>query len=212
MSPAPPNPCPQRQPCLMRQIKRFRLIGLALGFSLAIAMWQHPLSAHADAQPLSAHADAQPTEPSGAQVAWQPPLSAPLVLVTPYFQPTSDYSAGHRGVDYRVNLSQPVFAPTAAQVWFAGKVVDRSVLSLRTSDGQLLEFEPACTDLRAGTWVKAGQPVASICDADPSYSQHCLMARCMHYSLRTSEGYLSPLIRTAELTPSVLLPRTGFSF
>ena len=177
----------------MRQINKFRQICLALGLSLALAMWQHPVVAH------------------GAS-AWAPPLASPVQLINPYIQASSDYSAGHRGVDFRVSLGQTILAPTTGQVRFAGRVVNRPVVSIRTNLGEIVEFEPACTSLPIGERVVLGQPMASVCQSDADYRQHCSAMRCLHYSLRAENGYLSPLQRTSDLALSVLLPRTGFSF
>lgn len=137
---------------------------------------------------------------------WQAPLSAPLRLINPYFQPNSDYSAGHRGVDYRVKIDAPVFAPTDSTVWFSGTVVDRSVISLRTASGDLLEFEPVCSPLSLGEKVETGAVIGSICPGTSNYRNHCEGQTCMHFSLRTADGYLSPLVRYGSLAPTVLLP------
>ena len=86
---------------------------LAIGM-LSLALWQQ--------QSLSGSADTnQPSE------TWVVPLVAPVHLINPFYQPNSDYSAGHRGIDYRVSPGQRVLSPTTATVWFVGKVVDRPV-------------------------------------------------------------------------------------
>ena len=174
----------------LKKIVATRVLALLL---VATALWQQ--------QQTAAKADAAPSDSP-----WQAPLAAPLHLINPYFQPNSDYSAGHRGVDYRVTLDDEIYAPTDATVWFVGKVVDRPVVSLRTKSGDLLEFEPACSALAAGDQVTAGQTIASVCQADPGYKQHCQGQLCLHFSLRTDRGYLSPLVRFGSLSPTVLLP------
>ncbi len=165
---------------------------MALAFCLAVALWQQGL-------------------PARAAAAWQAPLEAPLTLINPFYLPNGDYSAGHRGVDYQVSEGQAVLAPTAGQVWFVGTVVDRPVVSLKSASGDLLEFEPACSDLTKGEQVSIGQPIATVCSAGTNYRRHCQVT-CLHYSLRTTLGYLSPLVRTEQLAPSVLLSRSGFDF
>ena len=174
----------------LRKIVLTRVMALLL---ISVALWQQ--------QNGKAGADELP-----ATEAWQAPLAAPLQLVNPYFQPNSDYSAGHRGVDYRVRLGDRVFAPTDATIWFNGKVVDRQVVSIRTRAGDLLEFEPACSDLAASAEVSVGQPIAIVCQPDVNYRQHCSEQMCLHFSLRTPAGYLSPLVRYGSLSPTVLLP------
>lgn len=127
-------------------------------------------------------------------------------LVRPYLQPNSDYSAGHRGVDYEVSAGQAIFSPTEAKIHFNQNLVDRPVLSLETSNGELLEFEPACSSLAVGTKVSAGQAIAFVCQASATYKQHCQDVLCLHFSFRTPRGYLSPIVRYGALAPSVLLP------
>ena len=171
----------------MNQFRKLRLL-MGLGLALALAMtWQQSARAKA------------------AEPVWQPVLDAPIELVNPYRQPNSDYSAGHRGVDYRVTLGQPIYSPTEAKVHFNSMLVDRPVLSLETSSGDLIEFEPACSNLGVGDFVAAGQEIGFVCAAKQNYKQHC--QNCLHFSLRTSAGYLSPLVRIGSLSPSVLLPR-----
>jgi hypothetical protein len=174
----------------MRNIQRIRLIATTLAFSLLLAFVQQ------EASPARA-----------ASETWVEALQGPIQLIHPYWLPNGDYSAGHRGLDYRVSLGQAIFAPTQSRVWFVGQVVNRPVVSLKTASGDLIEFEPACTDLVAGDSVAAGAPVATVCDADADYSQHCQRMRCLHLSLRTESGYLSPQQRMNQLSPTVLLPR-----
>jgi hypothetical protein len=174
----------------LRKATIARAMALAL---LSVAMWQY-----------------QATQSSAAtEPVWAAPLDAPLHLIHPFYAPNSDYSAGHRGVDYRVRLDQRVVSPTDAVVWFTGKVVDRNVLSLRTASGDLLAFEPVCSELTVGQSVTRGEMVGSVCRADPVYRQHCDGQLCLHLSLRTSSGYLSPLVRWGALSPTVLLPVNG---
>ena len=149
---------------------------------------------------LRAHASPQHTE------LLQPPVANPQ-LVRSYVQPTSDYSAGHRGVDYRVALGEQLLAPTTGRVWFAGKVVNREIISIKSdASGALLELEPACASVEAGQIVTIGSAIGQACDADSSYRQHCQAMRCLHFSYRIAEGYLSPIWVMGQLAPSRILP------
>lgn len=136
---------------------------------------------------------------------WNPPLDTPIRLVNQYRQPNSDYSSGHRGVDYLVKTGQPVLAPADGTVWFAGKVAQRHLISLQHNNGYLSEFEPVCTDLTKGEPIIAGQQIGYVCEAGPSYSPHCSNALCLHFSLRSKGAYLSPLVFIGGLNPSRLL-------
>ena len=148
-------------------------------------------------------------EPSPLQVSslvWRVPLAPPVQLIQQFRQPSSDYSAGHRGVDYQVSLGEEVFAPADGTVWYVGLLVNRNIISLRHGSGILTEFEPVCSPLSAGDPVAMGQAVGKVCDAASSYRQHCPGARCMHFSMRFEGRYLSPLALIGGLNPSRLLP------
>ena len=173
----------------MNQFKRVRMFG---GLALALAMaltWQQSTGARASDMPV-----------------WQPPLEAPIHLIRPYRQPNSDYSAGHRGVDYQVQNGQAIFSPVDATIRFNQILVDRPVLSLETQSGEQIEFEPACGYLPVGKQIAAGELIGSVCPASANYKQHCSDILCLHFSLRTRDGYLSPIVRYGALAPSVLLP------
>jgi murein DD-endopeptidase MepM/ murein hydrolase activator NlpD len=138
-------------------------------------------------------------------INWAPPLEPPINLVNLYRQPNSDYSAGHRGIDYQVTLGQSVLAPADGEVWFSGKVVNRYLLSLKHPDGNLTEFEPVCTDLQKGEPVFLGQEIGEVCEAESSYRQHCQNTTCLHFSIRKLGAYLSPQVFIGGINPSRLL-------
>lgn len=141
---------------------------------------------------------------SQAEPNWQAPVVNPS-LERHFIQPSSDYSAGHRGVDYLVESGQAVVAPADGKVRFAGRVVNRGVLTLEHGGTLLSSFEPVCTELSSGTLVERGEVIARICD-EPEYDNHCGVRVCLHFSLRKETGYLSPLVTIGGLSPSRLLP------
>lgn len=149
---------------------------------------------------------ARATEPAIPVETWTPPLETPIRLINQYRQPNSDYSAGHRGVDYLVELAQPVFAPAFGQIGFSGKVVDRNLVTIKHAGGILSEFEPVCTDLAQGQTVLVGQLLGHVCEPEKLYKQHCASATCLHFSIRKDGAYLSPLLYLGGLNPSRLLP------
>ncbi|MFM5968330.1 MAG: M23 family metallopeptidase [Micrococcales bacterium] len=153
-----------------------------------------------------------PGTAKASDVASSPALVAPVrapELVRSYLQPTSDYSAGHRGVDYRVSLGQEVLAPVSGTVWFAGKVVNRPVVTFRRNNGDLVSIEPVCASLTSNMTVVQGDVIGQVCDGDQSYRPHCEAMRCLHFSYRTADGYLSPIWVMGKLSPSVLAPWTS---
>jgi murein DD-endopeptidase MepM/ murein hydrolase activator NlpD len=146
-----------------------------------------------------------PTPSLGSQQRLESPVVG-SVLINSYRQSETEYSAGHRGVDYQVELGQGVFAPSDGEVHFVGKVVDRQIISL-SHDGELLSaFEPVCSTLTKGERVSRGDLIGEVCEADQSYRPHCEQMFCLHFSIRKNGEYLSPLWFTGELTPSRLLP------
>lgn len=185
-----------RKPYDMKK-SRQRTTGVALSVTLSLTMVQ------ATTQPTQAVEIAPPSN------HWVPPLEPPIRLINHYRQPNSDYSSGHRGVDYLVQEDQVVLAPENGEVWFSGKVVNRNLLSIMHHTGYLTEFEPVCTDLSKGEKVFAGQEIGRVCKADTDYRQHCSTAICLHFSLRKTGSYLSPLFLIGGLNPSRLIAEDG---
>ena len=141
---------------------------------------------------------------SKAASSWQVPLKKP-VLVNSFLQPSSDYSAGHRGVDYLVQDGEPVYAASEGTLRFSGLVVNRKVLSILHGKNLITTLEPVCSSLQRGSQVTAGQMIGRICFGG-SYQSHCGVRICLHFALKTAEGYLSPLLLIGGLAPSRLLP------
>lgn len=133
-----------------------------------------------------------------------PDKSGLIHLMNPYRQPNSDYSAGHRGVDYRVEIGQTVIAASAGVVAFNRAVVDRQLITIRHQGDYVTEYEPVCSNLQVGQEVAVGTVIGAICEPRPGYVWHCLPS-CLHFSLRMSGLYLSPLALIGGLAPSRLL-------
>lgn len=119
-----------------------------------------------------------------------------------YEAPKTEYGAGHRGVDLELAMGTEITAPTAGSLYFKGLVVDREVVTIRTIDGYLASFEPACTNLNLGDRVKQGEVIAWHCKPEKNYKYHCLS--CVHFSARSDFGYISPDYLLGNLEPSVL--------
>lgn len=135
---------------------------------------------------------------------WQEPLpSQDLQWEAEYVAPKTEYGAGHRGVDLRLGLNSIIKAPAAGEISFVGLVVDRPVVTISTANGYLASFEPACTNLEVGDAVKAGSDFAWHCAPETEYEYHC--ESCIHFSVRSAYGYLSPEYFLAGLKPSALL-------
>lgn len=116
--------------------------------------------------------------------------------------PKTEFGAGHRGVDLELDVASKINAPAAGVLYFKGLVVDREVVTIRTVDGYLASFEPACTSLKVGDQVGAGQDFAWHCEPPGNYEYHC--PSCVHFSARSSFGYISPDFLFGNLRPSEL--------
>ena len=145
--------------------------------------------------------------PASALESWRIPLDQPI-LVNEFRQPSADWSAGHRGVDYLVTDGQAVFAPHSGVVSFSGFVVNRSVISIRHENGLISSYEPVCGLIRPKVGVTAGEPIGVVCSPS-EYPSHCGPRLCLHFSLRNPNGYLSPLVKIGGLSPSRLKPWDG---
>ncbi|MEY4452212.1 MAG: hypothetical protein RLZZ380_1333 [Actinomycetota bacterium] len=146
---------------------------------------------------------------ASASDLWEVPVANPQ-LVRQFLQPNTDWSAGHRGVDYLVTVGDEVFAPHQGVISFAGTVVNRSVVSIRHSNGLVSSIEPLCVFVKAGDRVETGQKIGSVCFPD-TYQSHCGIDTCLHFSLRSDYGYLSPLVKLGGLSPSRLKPWDGLN-
>ena len=119
-----------------------------------------------------------------------------------YLAPVSEYGAGHRGVDLKVELDSELLSPINGIITFADKLVDRNIVTVTSDAGKKFSFEPACAVGGLGAKVSMGQVVARHCSPDSNYKYHC--ESCVHFSVRSQFGYLSPLYMLGKLTPSRL--------
>lgn len=117
--------------------------------------------------------------------------------------PLWDKGPGHRGVDLAIQTHGTIAAPFDGEVFFAGKVFDRDVLTLISDTGLKASFEPVCAIHTKGTRVTKGQSVALLCVPESDYVIHC--ESCVHFSIRNQHGYLNPLLFYGMLKPAVLI-------
>jgi hypothetical protein len=126
-------------------------------------------------------------------------------VVEDYDAPLTRWGAGHRGIDFAVAPEELISSPAAGSVHFVGRVVNRPILTIVDSAGQLASFEPVCSNLSVGEAVSAGSVIGWHCEADLSYEPHCPV-ECVHFSARRDGNYLSPLHLIFGLAPSRLWP------
>jgi leucine dehydrogenase len=122
-------------------------------------------------------------------------------VLRPFRAPLTAYGSGHRGIDLPAAAGTTVSAPAAGVVYFAGRVVDRPVLSIEHGGGLLSSFEAVESPLTEGTPVRAGDPVGVVVP-----SEHCPGASCLHFGVRRDGRYVSPLLLLGGIPRSILLP------
>jgi murein DD-endopeptidase MepM/ murein hydrolase activator NlpD len=145
---------------------------------------------------------ALPLAAPGAEPAWSWPVPSPHVVVRAYLAPATRYGAGHRGIDIRAALGTPVTAPDDGTVLFAGRVVDRGVLSIDHGTVRS-SFEPVRPLVQPGEHVSRGQVVALVAAPGATHP-----AGVLHLGARVRDGYVSPLLFLGGLRRAVLLPLT----
>lgn len=138
--------------------------------------------------------DASPAAPG-----WSWPVAGERVVLRPFAAPPTPYAAGHRGVDLAApGAGVAVLAATDGVVHFAGEVVDRGVVTIRS--GQLLvTVEPVTASVAADDRVAAGDVIGLL---EPG---HC-REPCVHLGVREAGEYVSPLLWLGGLRRAVLLP------
>ena len=119
-----------------------------------------------------------------------------------YRAPLWDKGPGHRGIDLALDSQSPIIAPFDGEVFFAGKVVNRQVITLISDTGLKASFEPVCALESKGSRVLKGQSIAVLCVPESDYEMHC--ESCVHFSIRNQYGYLNPLLFNGMLKPPVL--------
>lgn len=125
---------------------------------------------------------------AGTAALMQPPLSPPAVL-TPFSAPATRYGPGHRGVDLAAIAGVEVRAPAAGTVVFAGRLVDRGVVSLQHDDGLRTSLEPVTASVTIGQRVLAGAVVGTVQVGHP----RCAPTVCLHWGIRLDGVYLDPM-------------------
>lgn len=118
---------------------------------------------------------------------WNPVVSPPLRIMSPFDVKLSEYEAGHRGIDLRVAQGQTVFSPVNGDVHFVGTVVDRGVITIRTDTGVLVSLEPVVSGRVPEESIRAGDPIAMVAGAS-----HC-GTHCLHVGVRVDGRYVNPL-------------------
>ncbi len=139
---------------------------------------------------------------------WQPPFGSSLHVVRPFLRPTSDWGAGHRGVDLVASKSVVLLAPHRAKISFANQAFGVPTVVLDHNDGSSQVFQPVCLleDNQVGQELLTGQTFGVFCGAGLKEG-HCGQLDCIHWSYRLDKStYINPLRMIGWLAPASLLP------
>lgn len=132
--------------------------------------------------------------------AWSWPVAPPFAVVRDYAAPAHDYGPGHRGIDIAVRGATSVRAPDDGIVAFAGRVVDRGVVTIDHGGGIVSTLEPVEATVSAGERVRRGEIVGML-----SVGGHT-EAGALHLGARLDGEYLNPLVLLGAMPRAVLLP------
>lgn len=189
------------------------LAGLALA---AAAVGASSSRAHEAGSETAAHPPAQVSpEGNGDQgsvlpvepVDYEWPLSPEPEVVRGFQPPTEPWGPGHRGVDLGAPRGEPVQAAASGTVAFAGRVVDRTVVSIDHADGIRTTYEPLEPAVSTGDQVQVGEVIGFLDRGDTG--AHCA-ADCLHWGARTTAGtYLDPLLLLGVEPPVIRLYPAG---
>ncbi|MCU1482451.1 MAG: hypothetical protein JWQ19_3237 [Subtercola sp.] len=124
-------------------------------------------------------------------------------IVRGFEAPATPYSAGHRGIDVAADIGEPVVATAGGVVSFAGKVVDRPLVSIVHLGGFVSTVEPVEPVVKAGDVVAAGQQIGVV-----TAWTHC-PGVCVHLGVRLNGEYVSPLLLFGDVPRAVLLPNAA---
>lgn len=116
------------------------------------------------------------------------PTGSPAEVLRDFSIAEHNWLPGHRGVDLKIDTGGSVFAPADGMVIYAGRINDRSVVSIEHPDGIRTTYEPVLPLVTAGQRVKQDQIIATV---EPG---HCPEHTCLHWGAkRALNRYLNPL-------------------
>lgn len=175
---------------------------LGLGALLVAGAASTPDASAATAPVIAPVADAALAADAPPQFAISP--VGDVVVVEGFDPPDQPWLAGHRGVDLAAARGTEVVADRDGVVVFAGRVVDRSVITILHADGSRSSFEPVAATVEIGAAVEAGDPVGLL----TAEASHC-GEPCLHWGVRVGDAYVDPLATMRGHGPIDLLPRSA---
>lgn len=134
-------------------------------------------------------------------LGWVWPLDR-MRIVAPFVAPAHEYGPGHRGIDIRPLDEGEVTlrSPADGIIAFAGRVADRSVVTIDHGGGLVTTLEPAEAIAAVGSEVRRGDPVAT-----GSIGGHAAPG-AVHFGVRSDGRYINPMLLLGGVPRAVLLP------
>ena len=161
--------------------KKHIFLFILCGLIISIAF---PVISYADAstQHLS-------SKTSTSKLACEYPLKNNHSIINEYTPPSERWLAGHRGVDIEASSStEAVYASCSGRVVYAGKLVDRYVISLEHTGNIRTTYEPVEPVVHIGDHVEKGQLIGYI------NGNHCGDISCIHWGAKTARyDYINPM-------------------
>ena len=117
-----------------------------------------------------------PAAAEDGRLEW--PLRPRPAVIRIFDAPSPNWNRGHRGVDLAGTPGQTVYAAAAGTVVFAGRLVDRPVVSIAHPGGLRTSYEPVEAVVRAGQLVTAGTVLGELVPGHPGCGTACTGARC----------------------------------
>lgn len=138
---------------------------------------------------------------SASSVIYDWPTGGPAPVLRDFVGPAEPWASGHRGVDLE-HSTGPVRAAADGVVAFAGRVVDRGVVSIDHDDGIRTTYEPVAAVVVRGDRVRRGEIIGHLTGAT-----HCAPEVCLHWGARRgASSYLDPMSLLRTETTIRLLP------
>jgi murein DD-endopeptidase MepM/ murein hydrolase activator NlpD len=122
--------------------------------------------------------------------AWGWPLPGDAVVDRPFEPPASQWGAGHRGVDLRGSLDEPVLSAGSGRVTYAGMLAGRGVVVVTHGNGLRTTYEPVQATVSVGTAVDRADVLGTLTTGHGSCRP---LTVCLHWGLLRGETYLDPL-------------------
>lgn len=129
------------------------------------------------------------------------PLPGTPVVERRFDPPSSDWGAGHRGVDLAADVGDEVLAAGPGTVTYAGVLAGRGVVAVTHGGGLRTTYEPVDANVSLGDLVDTGDVLGTVTTGHAS----CRTGTCLHWGLRRGDDYLDPLVLVLR-GPVRLLP------